>query len=441
MPNKRPTQSEVTPAGEVSQHEKDQRIEAAIRASAARVLEAERLRNAEDVIEILNELEAPNRSKAPKFENDEHYAEPKRHRGVISTNSPSDRIYARMSPEEREWRSPDSDFWMAEWIRGNFAKDKVQMLQASAKLDEMFGRAQGDTISEGAAGASGAIGAGTGASLIPRPLEQVVLIARDRVAKMRRFARIMNMTRQTHTIPTANAMIAYMTSEGFTADSGEPVISNVQIEARKGQALGVASKEMLADSATNLVSMLATRAGGALGELEDNQAFRLGNGSAPNIQRMTGTAFVSASTNVLAYSDVLSMYFTIPQIYRDAGIWLIASDVLQMLSNVRDGQGRPFYQGLTDVPGAIVDDSGQIGSILRRPVYESPWSDGQVWFGDPQAQYTFGSRQGIEMDASEHVNFTSDQIMWKWTQRFGGQNVDTIASQYNVGPITSATSL
>jgi len=134
------------------------------------------------------------------------------------------------------------------------------------------------------------------------------------------------------------------------------------------------------------------------------------------------------------------MYYAVAQEYRDNAVWFAASNVLQILSGVRDTTGRPLYMGLTDVPGPITDDRGAIGAIFRRPVYEVPFSNGELWFGDPSAQYAFGSRQGIEVDVSEHVRFAEREVMWLITQRFAGANLDSSASQYATG-ITTATSV
>lgn len=423
----------VVPQGTISDEEAKLREDSAIATEISNLIARKKDQWDIALIEELQGLEKVDRSLVP-----EHYSDPAPHRGTIPQSNPTEPIYRHMSEELREWRNPDSDHYMAEWLKGVYHKDHGRRLEAEAKLDGMFGRAD---LHEGTVGASGALATGTGGSLAPRPLESVVLISRDRVAKMRRFSSLMTMTAQTHTIPTAAAMTAGMVAEGSTQGEGNPTVASVQISAMKGQVKAIVSEELLADAAANLVSALATRAGGALGVLEDNQTFRLGSGTAPNTVKIDGNAFTETTSGILPYSDVLSMYYSVPQEYRDQAIWMVAANVLQLMSNVRDGQGRPFYQGLTDVPGALTDDSGQVGAILRRPVFEVPFSDGDIWFGDPKAAYVLGTRQGITVKASEHVNFTSDEIMWKWTQRFGGINVDhTAAAEYAKG-ITSATSL
>jgi HK97 family phage major capsid protein len=420
-------------AGEIHDKEKSQRLSSAVAAAAQTLAARQEERMMEGVVEILKDLENPQRDNVPElYRNAEH-------RGTTQVSSPTERAYARMPEEVRQWRNPDSDHWNAEWIRGRFYGDQARMLQAKTELDGLFPQLRANELYEGAPGADGAISDGSAGASVPRPLEMIVEIARDRVAKMRRFANVMTMTRQTHTIPTASALTAGMVGEGSTQTNSEPGIAEVQISAKKAQVVAIASKELLADAAVNLVSVLSSRAGGALGVLEDNQAFDLGDGTGNNIQKIVGTAYAETTAAFLGYVDVVAMYYGVAQEYRDRAEWLIAADVLQGLANVRDGQGRPFYQGITDAPTVVVDDRAQVGTILRRPVYQVPYTDGTLSFGEHSACYTLGNRQGIELEVSRDVNFLSDEIVWKWTERIGGQNVDQVAVQQCLG-ITDVTS-
>jgi HK97 family phage major capsid protein len=354
-----------------------------------------------------------------------------------------ERIYREHGDELRQWRKPEIDHWAAEWIRGDFYKNHAQKALAVEKLDGLCPQFRADTL-EGVAGADGAISTGTGGALIPRPLEQAVMIARDRVAKMRRFANSFTMTRQTHTLPTAGAMTAAMAGEATTAAQGEGTFAEVQFTAKKGQVKAVASLEMLEDAAVQLVSIYTQRAGGALGVLEDNQFFADGDGAGNNISsKLDGTAYAETTATFLGYLDVVGIYYSVPQVYRDNGIWLASPNVLQFMTNLADdsggaGLGRPFYVGLTDQLGAITDDRGQQGTILRRPVFEVPFGDGFIGFGDVRAAYTIGTRQGITVSSSEHFLFDTQRVMWLFTQRFDGNDVDAVAFQKAAG-ITSAT--
>jgi HK97 family phage major capsid protein len=294
---------------------------------------------------------------------------------------------------------------------------------------------------EGTAGASGAYSTGTGGTLISRPMEALVLIARDAVSKMPRFASSFTMTKQTHTIPTAAAMTSYQTLEGGTTTQGEPTYSAVQLTAVKGAARGIVTLEMLDDADVNLVGTMTTRAGMSLGALQEAQFWRTGDGTAPNISAFAaGTAYTETTSAALDYTSVLGMYYTLSEPYLDGAAWYVEKSVLQAMSLVRDGNGRAFYQGLTERPAALDDNPGAVGSILGHPAYRVDATAGTIHFGDMNALYVIGQRQGITARMSEHVGFATGTVQFIWEQRYDAQNVDAVAVQTTTG-ITSANSL
>jgi HK97 family phage major capsid protein len=249
------------------------------------------------------------------------------------------------------------------------------------------------------------------------------------------------MTAQQHTVPTMDQMTGYMTSEGGTTTQGEPTLSSVSLIARKGQVMAIATEEMLADVAINLVSAYAVRAGKALGALEDNQFFKDGSGTAPNISAfLAGTTYTETTSAALSYTDVIGMYFALPQAYRDQGKWLIADNVLILLSALKDANARPFYSTMTELPRPLVDDPTAIGTLLGKPVYSVPFTNGTIWFGDPSAAYAVGSRQGIESRVDTSVGFVAGNVYFKISQRFDGNNLDAIAGRNCTG-ITSVNTL
>jgi len=421
----------MVPEGIVTDEEKEKRRESTILTAVESLVQKERDRFDAETVKAIDLLSEVDRSSVPDL-----YKNPAEHKGVTRLASPTESLYRNMPEEVRALRNPESDHYMASWLRGKLEVDRGAMLHASAKLDQMFPRA---VMTEGVALGTGAVATGTGAELVPRPLQAVIMIARDRVAKMRRFATIFQMTAQETQIPTAASMTAAMVAESSGSGQSEPAIAQVALIAHVAGVQARATKELVADSAINLVTVLSQRGGAALGVLEDDEFFKTGTGTAPHVTKVSGTGLVLTTATVLPYSDVLSMYHTLGQQYRDNAVWFIESGVLAMLSNVRDGNGRPFYQGLGESPGPITDDPGAVGTLLRKPVYEVPLTAGDIWFGDP-SQYAIGQRQGIEIDVSTHARFLNREVVWEITERIAGNNTDVAAAQYTTG-ITSATSL
>ncbi len=363
-------------------------------------------------------------------------------RGVaVSRTQPLDYFYRKMSPEERLWRSPEADHWGAEWLRAQLLKNHARMQEcydkSEAWIERSFGRAD---LLEGTAGASGALSAGTAGPLIPRPLEELVLIARDRASTMRRFARPFPMSKQTHTIPTSTAMTFATSGEESTGVDGQGTIASVQMRAIPGTVKAIVGIDALADIDMNLISLYNRLAGSAIGAGEDVQFWSTGDGALTNISsKVDGTAFTETTSGALAFVDVVDMIQAVPQAYRQNTSWYSAADVVGFLSLVVDANsGRQFYSGFGDSVGLVNDDPSQIGILMRRPVFEVPCPDGVIMVGDMESAYTVGTRQNIEMTASEHFLFDTRKIVWLWTTRFDGQDIDAVAIRRAAG-ITSAT--
>ena len=67
---------------------------------------------------------------------------------------PRAHLYERMKrtdPELAQWRSPDSDHWAAEWIRGSAMGDHSRMARAGDEIGKIYRRA---TLTEGTTTAS-----------------------------------------------------------------------------------------------------------------------------------------------------------------------------------------------------------------------------------------------------------------------------------------------
>lgn len=418
-------QDDVAATGPSQEEQKARAIEAR-KAMVDNIVTQAQREWSQDFDQMLAEYEVPRRDKVPSFV--DRKGDP-----VTRVSVPWDHLYARMSDDVKPYRSAEADHWYQQWIKGDATRDHALRARASAEIERLFGRA---ATLEGAGGASGALSDGTGGPLIPRPLEALVNIARLRASSMRRFARKFTMTRQTHTMPTAASMTAHMTAESTTATQGEPTIASVQFTAHKCQAKGIASIELLDDAAINLVNVFSERAGEAIGVVEDTETWRTGTTVTAKI---SATSYAEATPGALSITDVVAMYYALPYVYRNMGSWFGAANVLKGLTNLRDGNGRLFFQGMQERPAALSDIPGAVGEIMGKPVYEVPMSTGDLLFGDVGAIYTIGDRQGIQVRSSTDRLFDLDQVMWLFTARFDGNNVDTSAGQYCTNVTTFST--
>lgn len=419
--------------GQISEEERGRRIEAAIHAKLESIAAAHEDKILEGVAEMIARFEQPDTSRVPEILNRSGEV-------VHRQTSPTQREYRRLSEEERQYRNPDKDHWYREWFKGFQTNDRPTMMLAQDKMMTLNPQLRADTL-EGAASAAGGFAAGTGGTLLPRPLEALVEIVRDRIAKMQRFATTYTMTAQEHNIPTANAVTAFMVGEATSPiTQGEPTFAQVPLIAHDAMAKLILGRNLMDDAAVNVINIVVNRAGRALAVLEDAEFFRLGTGTAPHPTKLTGTLYLEQTSTFLAYSDVVKMYTSLQQEYRDGARWFISPNVIQLMSNVRDGIGRLLYSNLFDPPLVLNDDPGAIGTLLGRPVHETVLTSGELWFGDPSACYAIGRRRGITVEMSRDFLFDTRRVIWLVSQRIAGNNIDIAAAQYCQG-ITAATSL
>ncbi len=369
-----------------------------------------------DFDEKIEALRKPNRDAVPEYVN--------RHgEKVTKLRNASERRYARLSEDEKQYRDDESDHWAAEWIRSLATGNRPAMHRAAEKIDAYYGRA---STLEGTADLGGDLSSGTGGPLLPIPIAGLVQVARDKRSVGRRLFRVWPMREQTRRISTVGAATAAMVAEGSTAAQGEPTPGVIVLAAKKIQCLFKASVEMLADSAFDVVSIYSQSAGTAIGAKEDVQ-FATSDGIAPNIQEaLAGQNVDEAAPGTLTMEDVIKLFFSCPQPYRAQGVFLGNAVTLRLVSQLVDGASGAGRQAMIPYGAgpAGVTDVGGSGVLLGRPVVEFPLADGTLWFGDPMAAYAIGDRQQITASVSEHVDFASDLVNFKFTARFDGVNVD-----------------
>ena len=348
----------------------------------------------------------------------------------ISRTQPTDPLYERLfrkNPALKGHRSPDLDHWNAHWLRAYVGRNQLEQQRAIDHLTKITGRAV-TTYAEGALDASDptAILSGSAGSFLPQPLANVVEIARDEVAVLAMLVQNFTMTSGTLRIPTASAFTVEMAAEGATSDEAGPTAASVMMKAQKMSGFAKITVEALADSAFNLVSLLGGRAGRAMGALEDVQICTT-DGVAPNISgAIAGGNVDEATTTVLTYEDLVTLYFALGKVYRTNAVWLANSVTLTLLSTLMDGNDHPVLKFPNQQANVISDAPGAIGSLFNKAVYEVPLADGTLIYGDPSG-YAFARRQGITIASSSESSFAADVVDFKITQRIDGQLIDAVA--------------
>jgi HK97 family phage major capsid protein len=287
-------------------------------------------------------------------------------------------------------------------------------------------RALGDPWAEGTI-TDEAVG-GTASAVLPKPLANMIVLFRDRFAKVRGLSFIVQMgPGRTQRVPSAGRAAAAIVAEGAAGAAQTPLLAEPILQKRKIGCHMQASDEVIEDSPFNLVSLFSQRAGEAIGYQEDVEATKTSSVLfSASIAGGTAGAVVGgypdptpAGATALAIGHVYSTYYSLPQQYRGNAVWFAGDAMCARLSALLDAVGgRPLLQEATAPVNAVGDDPGNEGAIFRRPLYNVPLPDGVLVFGDPTA-YAIGDAGGIV--AKVEPLYSVDGTKWYFRERTDGQ--------------------
>jgi len=354
--------------------------------------------------------------------------------GRITTASPYNALYAQMHPAMRAVRNEEVDHYFAAFMRAATFHDHAEIrriqerfggrsaVAASDELerDQYEGRA---TLAEGTTTAVSGLSQGTGGPLIPLPLANVIITARNLRAKFR--PRVTSFTSPNLTLRVAGAGVATtgQVAEGASGSQTEPTNTSTLFAKVKTRAKMRASEESIEDSPFNIATHFGERSGAAIGAAEDVQT-ATSNGTAPNVSdsfdNATITAFAEATITVMTYADVVGLFFAVPEQYReDVSMSFFGNSAMAtFLSTILDGNGRPIFTPSVDAPSGVGDTRpNAIGNILGAPFFTAPVAAGGLYAG-ALAFWGYLDGGGIRMRVLDQVAAATDDIEYRFTQRW-----------------------
>jgi HK97 family phage major capsid protein len=266
------------------------------------------------------------------------------------------------------------------------------------------------------------------AELMMLALEEAVIRSRARVIPMGSSSLRYPTIRDTsHATNVFGGMSGTWVAEGGSVSSAtnQPSFSSVRLVANKLTAYSVASNELLSDSAISLEALILSLYPQAVAYFEDD-AFINGTGVGQPLGIINAAALVSIAketgqaATTLVWENLLNMYARMLPSSIGRAVWIAHNDVFPQLAvlalSVGTGGG-PVWMG------------NGVGSppitILGRPVIftekaQTLGTAGDIFFVD-LSHYLIGDRQALTMNRSEHVLFTTDEIVWRFIQRLDGR--------------------
>ncbi len=265
------------------------------------------------------------------------------------------------------------------------------------------------------------------AEMLALSLEGAVVRPRARVIPMAAASvRLPAVIDASHASTVFGGVSAAWTAEGASLGTGtQPSFGQVALTARKLTGLTVASNELLADSAISLEALVMAMFGEALGYFEDD-AFLSGTGAGQPLGVLNAPALVTVAketgqaATTLLYENIVKMFARVLPQSMGRGIWYANPDIFPQLAQlslaVGTGGSAIWISNVADGPPA---------TIFGRPVIftekaKSLGTAGDIVFAD-FGYYLIGDRQALSISASPHVNFATDEMVWRFVQRVDGR--------------------
>jgi len=279
--------------------------------------------------------------------------------------------------------------------------------------------------------------AGDGGVLVPEEFRAELLMIALETSVVRPRARVIPMGSASLRYPairdTTHATNVFGGVSGtWIAEAGslssatnQPRFSSVRLVANKLTGYSVVSQELIADSAIAMEGIIQSLYPEAIAYFEDD-AFINGTGAGQPLGIINADGLISVAkesgqaATTIVWENILNMYSRMLPTSMGRAVWIAHADTFPQLATMalQVGTGGNGVWLANGVAGPPV-------TILGRPVIftekcQTVGTAGDIFFVD-LAQYLIGDRQAMTMALSEHVNFTTDELTYRFTERVDGR--------------------
>ena len=223
------------------------------------------------------------------------------------------------------------------------------------------------------------------------------------------------------TRPTVSKIAEAATGIGGT----DPAIGQVELVARKYGRVIPITEELLADASVAILEFLRDLYAEILAEKRTEMVTNgTGAGECEGVRQnadVTTEAFSGTQTNAADVLDwIEAIFWGIKAKYRQGpAIWLASAAMLETLSTIKDGNGRPILSQVTDEP---------FQRLKAKPVFENTFipddisgNESELIFGNFR-YYAFGDRQQMVVATDTGgMYFRDDQVALKVNERYDGR--------------------
>lgn len=232
--------------------------------------------------------------------------------------------------------------------------------------------------------------------------------------------------RSTGISPYFGGMQAKWVDETGSRPETDPTFKQIELVARELTGYTPVSRNLLQDSAIGLDTLLTSMFGKLITWHED-YAFLAGDGVGKprGITNSAACLTVTRSgSGAFALADVANMWSKLLPTSQNKAVWIMSQSLIPKLIQLADAAGRVVF--MPTAPSGSGSISGAMPmQLLGRPVYFTEklpalGTTGDVLLAD-LSMYIVADRGSLEVAASEHALFLTNQMAWRFIKRVEGQ--------------------
>lgn len=215
---------------------------------------------------------------------------------------------------------------------------------------------------------------------IPTELASEVLAKRDKLSKMRKIAFQFNLSGPFQLPTEGTGVTAYWVGENTEITESNPTVGKKSLNDYYLAARVLMPRQLLKTSAFNIINYVSNLCSRSIVATEET-AFVAGDGSEKpsGLRGTSGVGSVAQAAGSFAYDDLVNLYYTVKEQYRQNGVFLTSTAGIKLLRKLKDLNGLPIFDVRDNtVFGKPVIESEDIPSNLGAGTNET-----EVWFFDP----------------------------------------------------------
>jgi len=257
-----------------------------------------------------------------------------------------------------------------------------------------------------------------GGNLAPTGFQVELLQVVNDSAPMRTISRILTIDNDRQFPINDGRATATWTAEAVAYSENDPTFAQLTLSALKAAIIVQVSEELVADSAFDIQSYLATEMGEAIGTLE-NTAYTTGGGST-DPQGWVGradTGVTAGSATTITGDEIIDLYHALSPKYRSRATWVMEDATLKHIRLKKDSTGQYLW-----APGLT---AGTPDILLGRPVVTNEAvasiaaSASVIGFGD-FSKYYIADRAGVFVQRLDERYADTGQVGFRAFHRTDG---------------------